>query len=55
MYTGNLINELMDVVEAAERRALEVQDAEIEERLEHWYAAAHQQTRQWESNLAGVA
>ena len=55
MYTGNLISELMNTVEMAERRLLDMQDAEIEESLEGWYARAHQQNGQWESNLAGVA
>lgn len=55
MYTGNLISELMNVVEAAELRAGNMQDVEIETSLESWYARAHQQNAQWESNLAGVA
>ena len=55
MYTGNLISELMNTVEVAERRLFDLQDAEIEESLESWYVQAHQQRGQWESNLAGVA
>lgn len=54
MYTGNLINELMNAVELAERRILETQDADIEN-LEHWYVMAHQENGRLESNLAGVA
>ncbi len=53
MYTGNLINELMNAVEVAERRIVETQDADLEG-LERWYVTAHRDGRP-QSNLAGVA
>jgi hypothetical protein len=57
MYTGTLIDQLMDTVERAEartdRRSLDTRSQE--EKLAYWYAVAQQEVAQFESNLAGVA
>ena len=57
MYTGTLIDQLMDTVERtqarAERRAQEALCQE--EKLAYWYEVAQQEAAQFESSLAGVA
>jgi len=57
MYTGTLIDQLMDAVERtqarAERRSQDVLSQE--EKLAFWYAVAQQEAAQFESSLAGVA
>jgi hypothetical protein len=61
MYTGTLIDQLMDAVERTEartearvdRRALDTRSQE--EKLAYWYAVAQQEVAQFESSLAGVA
>jgi hypothetical protein len=57
MYTGTLIDQLMDTVERtharAERRLQETLSQE--EKLAYWYAVAQQEAAQFESSLAGVA
>ena len=62
MYTGTLIDQLMDTVERAEartdRRSLDTRSLDTrsqEERLAYWYAVAQQEVAQFESSLAGVA
>jgi hypothetical protein len=52
MYTGKLIDELMEAVERAEER---VEERSREEKLAYWYAVAQQEMAQFESSLAGVA
>jgi hypothetical protein len=52
MYTGTLIDDLMETVERAEASA---HDRAREERLAFWYAMAQREMAQFESNLAGVA
>jgi hypothetical protein len=57
MYTGTLIDQLMDTVERAEartdKRSLDTRSQE--EKLAYWYAVAQQEVAQFESSLAGVA
>ena len=53
MYTGTLIEELMETVERAEQRSLEAQSQD--EKLAHFYAFAQIELAQFESSLAGVA
>src|SRR5450631_1715122 len=57
MYTGTLIDQLMDTVEPTEartdRRTLDTRSQE--EKLAYWYAVAQQEVAQFESSLAGVA
>ncbi len=62
MYTGTLIDQLMDTVERTQARAeRRIQDAQTqEEKLAFWYAVAQQEAAQFESglfesSLAGVA
>jgi hypothetical protein len=57
MYTGTLIDQLMDTVERTQARAEKrLQDALTqEEKLAFWYAVAQQEAAQFESSLAGVA
>ena len=57
MYTGTLIDQLMDTVERTQARAeRRAQDALTqEEKLAFWYAVAQQEAAQYESSLAGVA
>ena len=57
MYTGTLIDQLMDTVERTQARAEKrSQDALTqEEKLAFWYAVAQQEAAQFESSLAGVA
>ncbi len=53
MYTGTLIEELVNTVEWAEKRAIEnrVQNDDAA----FWYAVSQSQLSQLDSNLAGVA
>jgi hypothetical protein len=53
MYTGTLIDDLMNAVERAERRALA--ERSQEEQLEYWYAVSRHEMACFESSLAGVA
>ena len=57
MYTGTLIDQLMDTVERTEartdRRSLATRSQE--EKLAYWYGIAQQEVAQFESSLAGVA
>jgi hypothetical protein len=61
MYTGTLIDQLMDTVERTEARTearvdRRSQDTRSqEEKLAYWYAVAQQEVAQFESSLAGVA
>jgi hypothetical protein len=61
MYTGTLIDQLMDTVERTQartearvdRRSLDTRSQE--EKLAYWYAVAQQEVAQFDSSLAGVA
>ena len=53
MYTGTLIDDLMNAVERAERRALA--ERSPEEKLEYWYAVSRHEMARFESSLAGAA
>ena len=61
MYTGTLIDQLMDAVERTEARTearagMRLQDTRSqEEKLAYWYAVAQQEAAQFDSSLAGVA
>jgi hypothetical protein len=57
MYTGTLIDQLMETVERTQARAeRRSQDALTqEEKLAFWYSVAQQEAAQFESSLAGVA
>ncbi len=52
MYSGNLIDQLMETVERAEARAHQQSETA---RLEHWYAVSAQELSQLEHDLLGVA
>jgi hypothetical protein len=53
MYTGTLIEDLMETVERAEKRSLE---ARLEdEKLEYFYSISQLELTQSEPMLAGVA
>ncbi len=52
MYTGTLIEELIETVERAEETA---QEHEQEEKLAYWYRVAEAELAQFDSGLAGVA
>jgi hypothetical protein len=52
MYTGNLIDDLLEKVELAEARANEYSR---EQKLAYWYAVAQQELAQFDSSLAGAA
>ena len=54
MYTGTLINDLMNTVARAEDN-VRVQTHAEEEKLQYWYAVAQDEMAQFESSLAGVA
>jgi|KBSSwiStaDraftv2_1062776.scaffolds.fasta_scaffold993482_2 uncharacterized protein YccT (UPF0319 family) len=54
MYTGTLINDLMNTVARAEHNVQSQTHAE-EEKLQYWYAVAQGEMAQFESSLAGVA
>jgi hypothetical protein len=53
MYTGTLIDDLMETVERTEKRSLEARSQE--EKLAHFYAVSHLELTQFDFNLAGVA
>jgi len=54
MYTGTLIDELMQTVDRAEDRARE--EAEVREaKLAYWYAAAQREMERFEQTLLGAA
>lgn len=53
MYTGKLIEELMEKVEVAEKRFWE--ERSREEKLAHFYAISQFELAQFEPTLAGVA
>jgi hypothetical protein len=57
MYTGTLIDQLMDTVERTQARAHRRSQDTLsqEEKLAYWYAVAQQEVAQFESGLAGVA
>ena len=57
MYTGTLIDQLMDTVERTQARAESRSQDTLsqEEKLAYWYAVAQQEVAQFESSLAGVA
>ncbi len=52
MYTGNMVDELIAMVERAETRAEEQQQ---QDSLEYWYAVSQQEMTRCESTFAGVA
>ena len=54
MYTGSLINDLINTVQRAEDNVRTQTHAE-EEKLQYWYAVAQNEMAQFESSLAGVA
>ena len=54
MYTGTLINDLINAVERVEVNVRKQTHAE-EEKLQYWYAVAQSEMAQFESSLAGVA
>lgn len=54
MYTGTLINDLMNTVARAEDNVRQQTQAE-EEKLQYWYTVAQNEMAQFESSLAGVA
>jgi uncharacterized protein YccT (UPF0319 family) len=54
MYTGTLINDLINTVERAEDNLHQQAHAE-EEQLHYWYAVAQNEMAQFESSHAGVA
>jgi hypothetical protein len=53
MYTGTLIEKLMETVERTERRFLE--ERSQEDKLAHFYAISQRELAQFEPGLAGVA
>ena len=53
MYTGTLIDELMEAVERAEKRSL--QAPTTEEKLEHFYLLATLESARIQPQLLGVA
>jgi hypothetical protein len=53
MYTGTLINDLMEAVERSEQRSLRA--CSQDEELAHSYAVSQFELTEFESNLAGVA
>jgi len=53
MYTGTLIEELMETVERTERRSLEGRSEEA--KRAHFYSLSQFELTQFESMLAGVA
>jgi hypothetical protein len=53
MYTGTLIDELLDTVERTEQRT--VRASSTEEKLTYFYNLAEIELRQFTSGLAGVA
>jgi len=53
MYTGTLIDDLMQTVERTEKGSLKVRSQE--EKLAHFYAVSQFELAEFESSLAGVA
>lgn len=53
MYTGTLIQNLMETVERTQKRFLE--ERSQEEKLAHFYAISQLEIAQFETSLAGVA
>jgi hypothetical protein len=53
MFTGTLINELMDAVERTERHCSD--ERSREEKLAYFYAVSQSELAQFEPRLAGVA
>lgn len=53
MYTGTLIDDLMQTVERTEKRFSEA--SSLEEKLAHFYSVSQFELAQFESSLAGVA
>jgi hypothetical protein len=53
MYTGTLIDELMNAVQRAERRAFTQRSQE--EKLAYWYAVAQQELARFDSQLVEAA
>jgi len=53
MFTGTVIDELMETVERSERRCSD--ERSREERLAHFYAISQSELTQFEPGLAGVA
>ena len=53
MYTGTLIEDLVETVERNERRSM--QAGSQEEKLAHFYTLAQSELAQLESQLLGVA
>ena len=53
MFTGTLIDDLMETVERTERRSLEARSQE--EKLAHFYSVSQFELAEFESSLAGVA
>lgn len=53
MYTGTLIEDLMQAVERTEKRSLEVRSQD--EKLAHFYLVSQLELTQIEPMLAGVA
>ena len=53
MYTGTLIDDLMQAVERTEKQSFPVGSAD--EKLEHFYALSQCELAEFESSLAGVA
>ena len=54
MYTGSLINDLMNTVAQAEDNVRTETHAE-QEQLQYWYTVAQDEMAQFKSSLAGVA
>jgi len=52
MYTGKLIEDLLQKVERAEARA---DEHSREQKLAYWYTVAQQELAQLDSSLAGAA
>lgn len=53
MYTGTLIDDLMETVERTEKYSLTARSQD--ERLAHFYAVSQFELTEFESSLAGVA
>jgi len=53
MYTGTLIDDLMETVERSEKRSWETRSQE--EKLAHFYSVSQFELARFEPSLAGVA
>ena len=53
MYTGTLIDDLMETVERSEKRSLEGRSQD--EKLAHFYSVSQFELARFEPSLAGVA